>query len=139
MNQKNGTLLQSQVQTTRDSQPLIGDVHERFDDSQIETELQFVSINDEQMLQCELPILNEPKHGNALFETIRTKESIELSKKSSRGRKFKNQADKSPKSATKRELFESYVADRNEIRNVHEERLNDSFVEDVQSIVLQEG
>ena len=39
----------------------------------------------------------------------------------------------------KRELFESSEGDRNEIRMVHEDRLNNSFLEEINSIVLQEG
>ena len=39
----------------------------------------------------------------------------------------------------KRELFESSDGDRNEIRMIHEERLNNSFLEEINSIVQQEG
>ena len=69
---QNSNLLQSHVDT-RISLPLEQqrEVHDRFDESQIGTEQQYVSLNDDQLIEFELPTLNEPKHGKSLFETIK--------------------------------------------------------------------
>ena len=62
--------LQSHVET-RAALPL-DQANGRFDQSEIEeTDMQLISLNEEPTIEFELPALNEPKHGNTLFETIK--------------------------------------------------------------------
>ena len=63
--------MQSHIE--RGSYPLEA-VDDRFDDIQNETEMQFISLNDDQTIEFELPTLNEPKHGNTLFDSIKSKQ-----------------------------------------------------------------
>ena len=75
--------------------------------------------------------MNEPKNGNTLFEKI-AEEYLDKNNdfiRSNRNLKFKK----------KSELFENSDGDRNEIRMVHEDKMNDSFMEEINSIVQDEG
>lgn len=66
--------LQSHVET-RASLPLDQAANGRFDQSGIEeTDMQLISLNEEPTIEFELPALNEPKHGNTLFETIKERQ-----------------------------------------------------------------
>ena len=75
--------------------------------------------------------MNEPKNGNTLFEKIAEEY---LDKNNDFIRSYRN-----PKFKTSREIFENSDGDRNEIRMVHEDRINDSFMEEINSIVQDEG
>ena len=73
-----------------------------------------------------------------MFETIKTREAEnKIGKRIGFGSNMNNP---SPiKKGSVRGIFENSERDRNEIRTVHDERINDSFIEEINSIVLQEG